>query len=116
MSKFFVTGGAGFIGSFTIKQLIDLGHEVALFDSFTNYIFPIDKTYIDNINYRMSMIKGMVKTYRGNTQDLDLFRRAIMEYKPDRIIHLAAMPLANLAVEHPEEPHAGRGGRQSLQA
>ena len=36
MGKFFVTGGAGFIGTFTIKKLLELGHEIALFDSFVN--------------------------------------------------------------------------------
>jgi nucleoside-diphosphate-sugar epimerase len=36
MSKYLVTGGAGFIGSHLSEKLISLGHEVVVLDNFYN--------------------------------------------------------------------------------
>ena len=33
--KFFVTGGAGYIGSICVEQLLDAGHQVTVFDNLT---------------------------------------------------------------------------------
>ena len=33
--KIFVTGGAGYIGSICVEQLLEAGHEVAVFDNLT---------------------------------------------------------------------------------
>lgn len=101
--RIFLTGGAGFIGCHTVALLLDAGHEVAIYDSFINYVFPLNPVHIDNINQRLRSIQDRIKIYRGGTQDQDCLRRAVLDFRPQRIIHLAAMPLANLAVEHPEE-------------
>ncbi len=98
-----VTGGAGFVGSRVCTFLLELGHEVAIFDQFVNYVYPLDRVHVDNLTQRMAAIKDKVKIYRGSTRDQDCLRRAFVSFSPDYIVHLAAMPLANLAVEHPEE-------------
>lgn len=103
MSKIFITGGAGFIGSFVVRDLVELGHEVTLYDSFVNYVYPLNYSHLHNITCRMEGIQDKVKIVRGSTHDLDYLRRALIETNPDKIIHLAAMPLANLAIHHPEE-------------
>jgi nucleoside-diphosphate-sugar epimerase len=103
MKRIFLTGGAGFIGCNVVAQLLEEGHEVAIYDSFINYVFPLNRTHIDNIDTRLRLIQDRIKIYRGSTQDQDCLRRAVADFRPQRIIHLAAMPLANLAVEHPEE-------------
>jgi UDP-glucose 4-epimerase len=103
MSRVLLTGGAGFIGSFVAKRLLDMGHEVALYDSFVTYVYPLDKVYLYNITKRMEGLKDKVHIIRGSTADQDYLRRALFDYKPNRIVHLAAMPLANLAIERPEE-------------
>lgn len=103
MKRIFLTGGAGFIGCHAVAQLLQQGYEVAIYDSFVHYVFPLNPVHIDNINHRLRLIQDRIKIYRGGTQDQDCLRRAVHDFKPQRIIHLAAMPLANLAVEHPEE-------------
>lgn len=103
MKRIFLTGGAGFIGCHIARQLLAEGHEVAVYDSFINYVFPLNQVHIDNINNRLGLIHSRIKVYRGSTQDQDCMRRALFDFKPHRVVHLAAMPLANLAVEHPEE-------------
>lgn len=103
MARAFLTGGAGFVGSHVSQMLLDQGHEVAIFDQFVNYVYPLDRVHVDNLTQRMAGIKDRVTIFRGSTRDQDNLRRALQSFEPNYIVHLAAMPLANLAVEHPEE-------------
>lgn len=103
MARIFLTGGAGFIGSFVAERLCKAGHEVALYDSFVHYVYPLNKTHIYHITKRVELVEDKVRIMRGSTYDQDNLRRALFDFKPNRIIHLAAMPLANMAIEHPEE-------------
>jgi UDP-glucose 4-epimerase len=103
LAKAFLTGGAGFVGSHVCQLLLDRGHDVAIFDQFVNYIYPLDRVHVDNLTQRMAGIKDRVTVFRGSTRDQDNLRRALQSFQPNYIVHLAAMPLANLAVEHPEE-------------
>jgi len=103
MANVFLTGGAGFVGANVCKQLLAAGHTVAIFDQFVNYVYPLDQVHVDNLTQRMASIKDQVTIYRGSTRDQDNLRRALQTFKPNYIVHLAAMPLANLAVDHPEE-------------
>ena len=103
MSKIFITGGIGFIGSFVAKRLLEIGHEVIIYDSFVNYVYPMERKNLYNINMRVQSLKDKADIIRGSTFDQDFLRRALIDCKPSHIVHLAAMPLANLAIEHPEE-------------
>ena len=103
MANIFLTGGAGFVGAHVCKALLAQGHQVGVFDQFVNYVYPLDRVHVDNLTQRMLAIKDRVTIFRGSTRDQDNLRRSLQSFKPNYIIHLAAMPLANLAVEHPEE-------------
>ncbi len=56
MSKYLVTGGAGFIGSHLCKQLLNLGHIVISLD---NYFTGSRKNHIDGVDYREGHTKNI---------------------------------------------------------
>ncbi|MEM9069827.1 MAG: NAD-dependent epimerase/dehydratase family protein [Myxococcota bacterium] len=104
MSKVLVTGGAGFVGSRLCRRLLDAGHEVFVLDAFTQYLAPpIDPLYVYNVNYRFDQLLRGAEILRGTTLNKDELRRRILDLKPDRIVHFAALPLANMALEFSEE-------------
>jgi nucleoside-diphosphate-sugar epimerase len=98
-----VTGGAGFIGSRVVRRLLSSGYDVFIYDSFMVYMVPDPTKEQPNLTFRLHDIYSDVHLIRGNTLDKDFLRRSLLEVKPDVIIHMAAMPLASVAIEHPEE-------------
>lgn len=104
MKKIIVTGGAGFIGSHLVKKLTDDSHEVYVLDAFHHYISPpISQAYLFNVNYRFEHLINKAKIVRCDMQNKDDLRRKIIQIAPDYIVHFAALPLANMALEYSEE-------------
>ena len=101
--RIMLTGGAGFIGSYIARELLELGHEVAAFDAFVRYFDPDTTDYSTTIRDRFAGIYHNIEWFRGDTRNEVEVRRAIMSWKPQRIIHLAAMPLADLSSTHSTE-------------
>ena len=105
-TKFLVTGGAGFIGSHVARVLVQRGIPTVLQDSFTRYFSPLEpsgrayQTYIDE---RFRGIRDQVTVVRGDTRNRSDMQQIIHEYRPSHIIHLAAMPIADLSNKFPEE-------------
>jgi UDP-glucose 4-epimerase len=84
--KIFVTGGAGFIGSHLVDELIKVGHEVTIIDSCLE-----KKKYF--INPQADMIKKPINHRR--------VLRAIEKVKPDIVCHLAAQISVPHSVKDP---------------
>jgi len=84
----FVTGGAGFIGCEIVKQLVDLGANVTVYDN-------ISSGHLDNIqSFKVNFVKGdildkqfLIKHMKNNTH----------------VFHLAAMPFIPDCYDHPVE-------------
>ncbi len=101
--KILITGGAGFIGSFIAKNLVEQGDEVAVFDNFLNFINPVKSHYPVYLQYRLKHILNGIEIIRGDVRNKALVLSALKRFKPQRVIHLAAVPLANISNKFSEE-------------
>jgi nucleoside-diphosphate-sugar epimerase len=101
--KVLITGGAGFIGYFTTKELLRRGHVPVICDAFLNYIPPLQSSYSLYLQHRLNDIKNDVEIIRGDIRNSQYFTKIIKNAKPDVIIHLAAIPLAAASNEFSED-------------
>jgi len=103
MSKVFITGGAGFIGSYVCRKLLGMGHEVIVYDAFIQYISPLKSILKEYTELRFQGIAEQIDFRRGDTRDKAHLRRVLLETRPDQILHLAALPIADMSNRHSEE-------------
>jgi nucleoside-diphosphate-sugar epimerase len=76
--RILVTGGHGFIGSHVQRELVADGHDVAVLD--LHGPSPISATVAED-----------VRTLRGDVTDpVDVYG-AVLEFEPDRIVHMASL-------------------------
>jgi nucleoside-diphosphate-sugar epimerase len=76
--RLLVTGGHGFIGSHVLRQLVDAGHEVACLD-------------IVGPSAVAQPVSSAVTFFQGDVTDpVDVYD-AIVQFNPQRIIHLASL-------------------------
>jgi UDP-glucose 4-epimerase len=94
MSKVFITGGAGFIGVATAKQLVKSQDQVLLHDAFLNFIDPLKSNYEPYLKLRLEKIKDKVDIVRGDIRHKGRFLKIMQKFKPDVVVHLAALPIA----------------------
>lgn len=89
-----VTGGAGFIGSHTLRKLNQLGHETALLDEFNDFYDPAIK--------RANAAANRARIYEGDIRKPADVESAFQDFKPDAIIHLAARAGVRPSLEEPQ--------------
>lgn len=94
--KFFITGGAGFIGSALIRFLInETDHEVLNLDKLT---------YAGNIRNLSNITKNSKYNFiTGDICESKLVSKIILDFKPDIIMHLAAESHVDRSIEGPSE-------------
>lgn len=91
-----VTGGAGYIGSHTVVQLIEAGCQVAVVDNLCN-------SHPEVFN-RIERITGKRPAfYKGDIRDRDLVAKALAEHQTDAVIHFAGLKAVGESVEKPIE-------------
>ncbi len=92
--KVMVTGGAGYIGSHTVVELLNAGHEVVVFDNFYN---SKPKSL-----ERVRTITGKdFKFYEADMLDAQAMDRIFGEEKPDAVIHFAGLKAVGESCEKP---------------
>ena len=85
--KVLVTGGAGYIGSVTVEQLIKAGHQVAVFDN-------LSQGHRGAIHVDAEFIAGDL----ANRDGVD---NAITGFRPDAVMHFAAKSLVGESMQFP---------------
>ncbi len=80
--RILVTGGAGFIGSHTLKALQQNGHTTALFDDFNDFYDPAIK--------RANAAESGAEIFEGDLRIAAEVEQCFSAFKPDAVIHLAA--------------------------
>jgi UDP-glucose 4-epimerase len=87
--KIFVTGGAGYIGSICVEQLLDLGHSVDVFDNLTE-------------GHRRAL-DPRARLHEGDLADRDSIFAAIRDAQPEALMHFAANALVGESMENPSK-------------
>ncbi len=88
MTRYVVTGGAGFIGSHLVSHLVDQGHQVRVVDDLTT----------GNI-HNLDQVMTEIDFFRGSICDASLMNEVCQE--TDTVFHQAALASVERSVENP---------------
>ena len=97
MKTYFITGGAGFIGSTLSKKLIEQGNKVVTIDNFCDFYNP--KIKEDNVKELLQ--NENFKLYRADIRDRQAIKEIFDENNIDIVMHLAAMAGVRPSIENP---------------
>jgi nucleoside-diphosphate-sugar epimerase len=88
MEKYLITGGAGFIGSNIVEELVKRGHPVKVIDNFLTGKRENISSFLDKIEF-----------IEGDIRDSDVCNRALEGV--DFVLHQAALPSVPRSIEDP---------------
>jgi CDP-paratose 2-epimerase len=91
--KWFITGGAGFIGCNVAASLLSQGHSVVAFDNLSR------RGAVDNLKWLDS--RGDLRVIRGDIRHFDDLATAIRAAAPQVVLHLAAQVAVTSSVVNP---------------
>ncbi|MGP6146556.1 UDP-glucose 4-epimerase GalE [Jeotgalibaca sp. A122] len=91
-----VTGGAGYIGSHTVVELLNEGHEVVIVDDFSN-------SNPEVLNRIKTIAKKDFKFYEANLLDKAAITEIFEKETIDSVIHFAGFKAVGESVEKPVE-------------
>lgn len=89
-----VTGGAGYIGSHTVINLLEYNNEIVIFDNLEN-------GHIETVNTLSSL--GNVIFEKGDLRNKNDIEKIFSKYKIDGVIHFAAFALVEESVKDPSK-------------
>ena len=96
--KFLITGSAGFIGMWTSKKLLDMGHTVIGIDNLNNY-YDL-KLKIDRNNF-LKKYKNYIFFKLDLSKDIKKIDQLIKKYKINHILHFAAQANVRYSLTNP---------------
>lgn len=94
MHTILVTGGAGFIGSHTVVELVNAGYRPVVIDNFNN-------SEPDTIGRLEKLLATKITCYEGNYRDTSLLKSVLNNEHIDGIIHFAAYKAVGESVRAP---------------
>jgi len=93
-NKILVTGGAGYIGSHTIINLLNDNKEIVIFDNLEN-------GHIETVRTLQQV--GNVEFIKGDLRNLEDVEQVFEKYNIDAVVHFAAFALVGESVENPSK-------------
>nr|WP_042949496.1 UDP-glucose 4-epimerase GalE [Kingella kingae] len=89
-----ITGGAGFIGSHTVVELLNAGHHPIILDNLSNAS--------PKVIQRVADITGKTPTfYEGDIRDRAMLQQIFAQHSIDSVIHFAALKAVGESVAQP---------------
>ena len=92
--KILITGGAGYIGSHTLLELIKAGHKAVVVDSLIN-------GHAEAIGRVGRLTNTDVQLVVGDIRDKPFLESVFTEFAPDAVIHFAGLKAVGESVENP---------------
>ncbi len=96
MRNYFITGGAGFIGSNYVNRLIQRGERVTVYDNLSRAGAPRNVAWLQE-----TFGKDAFKLIVGDLRDADLLAKSAKE--ADIIVHLAGQVAVTTSVTNPRD-------------
>lgn len=96
--KVLITGGAGFIGSSLVSELLKANHTVIVVDNFNSYYNPEYKRE----NIKEFLNNGNFVIFEGDITDINLLDAIFSNRKIDKVVHLAASVGVRNSIKHPD--------------
>lgn len=94
--KVFITGHTGFKGAWLSQMLLHLGSNIKGYSKGAEIISL----------YNILELDSRVESVYENIQNLESLKKAILEFKPDIVFHLAAQPLVIESYKNPVETYS----------
>jgi UDP-glucose 4-epimerase len=94
MSYILVTGGAGYIGSHTVLQLLQAGFGVIVFDNLSN-------SSVKSLDRVRGLTKRDFIFVRGDICDDQAINKLFKSFKIDAVLHFAALKAVGESVQNP---------------
>lgn len=88
MSNYLVTGGAGFIGSNIVEELVNSGEEVTVLDNLSTGYKKNIEPFLDKINF-----------IQGDIRDIESVKKSLKDV--DYVLHQAAMASVPRSIDNP---------------
>ncbi|MGP5013562.1 UDP-glucose 4-epimerase GalE [Glutamicibacter ardleyensis] len=89
-----VTGGAGYIGSHTVLQLLEAGHQVSVVDNFSN-------SSPESLRRVVGLAGRNVDTYQTDLLDRPALGEVLASIEPEAVIHFAGLKAVGESVAQP---------------
>jgi len=90
MKRILVTGGAGFIGSHLVNRFLELNYRVLIIDN----LFTGKKDCLSLFSKNLEFVKG-------NITDKVLLANILEKFRPEIIVHFAAIHFVPYCIDHP---------------
>lgn len=82
--RILVTGGAGYIGSHTLLELLGQQHEICVYDNFSNSS-PVALERVKELT------NGTFKTVEGDIRDDQALASVCADFRPEAVVHFAGL-------------------------